>query len=109
MRPQALRGGRVARPSASNDPHDGTHAGTCDWQVLCLCEVANFPMLRRHLGRARADLLTSDVASQINALFPDMRLAPIGRSLIEIAFERATPEEAAADIDAVRKLFLRPT
>lgn len=108
MRPQALRGARAARRSASNDPNDGTHAGNRDWQVLCLCEVANFPMLRRFLGRARADLLTSDVASRIHELFPDMRLAPIGRSLIEIGFERATPEEAAADIDTVRKLFLRP-
>lgn len=108
LRPSALGGVRATRPPASNDPHDGSHDGTCEWQVLCLCEVANFPMLRRHLGRARADLLTSEVASRINALFADMRLAPIGRSLIEIAFERATPEEAAADIDALRKLFLRP-
>src|SRR4051812_29372782 len=24
------------------------------WQFLCLAEIANFPALRRHLGRARA-------------------------------------------------------
>ncbi|HEX8303025.1 GGDEF domain-containing phosphodiesterase [Sphingomonas sp.] len=77
------------------------------WRILCVCEIANFVSLRRHLGRARADSLILDVAARITALCPDIRLAPVGRALIELAFERDTPEAAAADVDRLRKAFHR--
>jgi diguanylate cyclase len=77
------------------------------WRILCLVEIANFAMLRRHLGRPRADKLALDVARRINALCPDLRIATVGRSIVELAFERDTPEAAAADIDRLRKSFLR--
>ena len=77
------------------------------WRLLCLCEVSNFATLRRHLGRARADKLVLDVAARVSELCPDVRIAAVGRSIVEIAFERDTPEAAAADIDRLRKAFLR--
>jgi len=78
------------------------------WRILCLCEIANFATLRRHLGRPRADALVRDVAERITDIIPDLRVSAAGRALVEIAFERDKPESAAADIDRLRKAFLRP-
>jgi EAL domain-containing protein (putative c-di-GMP-specific phosphodiesterase class I)/GGDEF domain-containing protein len=77
------------------------------WRVLSLCEIGNFVSLRRHLGRARADSLLLDVAARLTALCPDARITPVGRALVEIGFERDTPEAAASDIDRLRKAFQR--
>ncbi len=49
--------------------------------------IANFSLLRRHIGRARADQLTEDLAPTIRALVPDARVATTARDLLEIAFE----------------------
>ncbi|MCW3845633.1 GGDEF domain-containing phosphodiesterase [Sphingomonas sp. LB-2] len=78
------------------------------WRILCLCEIGNFATLRRHLGRPRADKLVLDVAARITDLCSDVRISAAARSVVEIAFERDTPEHAAADIDRLRKAFLRP-
>ncbi|MEI9928958.1 MAG: hypothetical protein WDN44_16360 [Sphingomonas sp.] len=40
-------------------------------------------------------------------LCPDVRIVAAGRAIVEIAFERDTPEAGAAEIDRVRKAFLR--
>lgn len=77
------------------------------WRILCLCEIANFASLRRHLGRPRADALGLDVAQRITELCPDMRITAAGRAMVEVAFERDTPEAAAAEIDRLRKAFQR--
>lgn len=77
------------------------------WRILCLCEVSNFVSLRRHIGRARADSLLLDIANRIASLCPDVRITLVGRALVEIAFERTTPEAAAEDIDRLRKAFKR--
>jgi EAL domain-containing protein (putative c-di-GMP-specific phosphodiesterase class I)/GGDEF domain-containing protein len=78
------------------------------WRILCQCEIANFATLRRHLGRPRADALVLDIAGRITDLCPDVRIVTAGRALVEIAFECETPEVAAAEIDRLRKAFLRP-
>jgi EAL domain-containing protein (putative c-di-GMP-specific phosphodiesterase class I)/GGDEF domain-containing protein len=78
------------------------------WRVLCLCEIANFTTLRRHLGRQRADRLVLDVATRVTELCPDVRVSSAGRAQIEFAFERDAPEHAAEDIDRIRQSFLRP-
>lgn len=77
------------------------------WRIQCLCEIFNFVSLRRHLGRARADSLIHDVADRIASLCPDARITLAGRALVEITFERDTPEAAAADIERLRKAFQR--
>jgi len=84
----------------------GRNANRC-WSILCVCEISNFPSLRRHLGRPRADALVLDVAQQVNLLFPDMRITVVGRTQVELSFERDTPEAAAADIDELCKTFGR--
>jgi EAL domain-containing protein (putative c-di-GMP-specific phosphodiesterase class I)/GGDEF domain-containing protein len=99
-----IRPGSRTRTGGSRN---GQGADERYWRILCLCEIANFAMLRRHLGRARADQLVLDVGRRINSLFPDMRISTAGRSLVELSFERDTPEAAATDIDRVHKAFLR--
>ncbi|MBO9712669.1 GGDEF domain-containing phosphodiesterase [Sphingomonas sp.] len=94
-------------PTARAERGNGAGGNGRYWRILCLCEIGNFAMLRRHLGRPRADQLVLDAAARINGICPDMRIAPSGRALIEISFERETTELAAADIDRLRKAFLR--
>jgi len=89
---------------ASNDRHiEGRY-----WSILGLCEIANFASLRRHLGRARADSLVLDVAQRLSEIVPDVRIAAASRAIIEIMFERESPEAAADDIERISKAFLRP-
>lgn len=102
--PLSLRSGRRGRARSRAD--DPRVEGRC-WRLLCLCEISNFITLRRHLGRPRADSLIADVARRITDLFPDVRVMPASHAILEIAFERETPEAAAADIDRIRKSFTR--
>ncbi|RYD51576.1 MAG: GGDEF domain-containing protein [Sphingomonadales bacterium] len=88
-------------------PSNDRKGDTGYWRILSLCEIANFVSLRRHLGRARADSLILDLADRITALCPDARIVPVGRAMIEIAFERGSPEIAASDIDRFRTAFQR--
>jgi diguanylate cyclase len=78
------------------------------WRILSQCEIVNFATLRRHLGRPRADALVLDVAARIAELLPDVRILTAGRALIEIGFERESPEAGVADIDRLRKVLARP-
>ncbi|WP_077228615.1 GGDEF domain-containing phosphodiesterase [Sphingomonas hengshuiensis] len=78
------------------------------WRILVLCEISNFATLRRHLGRPRADSLGVDVADRILSLCEGTRIVSAGRALVEIAFERENPLVAAAEVDRLRKTFLRP-
>lgn len=96
------------RPAIGRGARGGRRVDGRFWRILCLCEITNFATLRRHLGRPRADKLVLDVAARVTELFPDARIASASRSIVEISFERETPEAAAADIDRLRKAFLRP-
>jgi len=82
--------------------------GTEHWRILSQCEILNFATLRRHLGRPRADALVLDVGARIASLLPDVRILTAGRALIEVAFERESPEAGAADIDRLRKALALP-
>jgi len=57
------------------------------WQFLILAEIENFGVLRRHLGRPRADTMIVDVAARIGTVLSDARIVIAGRDMIEIAFE----------------------
>ncbi|MEI9852589.1 MAG: bifunctional diguanylate cyclase/phosphodiesterase [Sphingomonas sp.] len=108
MRPPRSVATRGAARPRSTGKFGGQRGDRRYWHILCLCEIVNFASLRRHLGRARADQLVLDVAARITTLCPDMRITSAGRWLVEVAFERDTPEHAAADIDRLRKAFHRP-
>lgn len=78
------------------------------WRILCLCEIANFATLRRHLGRPRADALGMEVADSILSRCNGARIVTVGRAIVEIAFERESHDAAAADLERLRSLFLEP-
>lgn len=82
--------------------------GAAAWQLLLLAEIVNFAALRRSLGRSRAEYLAEDVASIVARQFPDARVIPVGRSMLEIAFEGALPTEADAAVRRLRECFAEP-
>ncbi len=71
------------------------------WQFLVLAEIENFLVLRRHLGRPRADLLILDVSARLAALLPDARTVVAGRHLVEVAFE----SDARLSLDITLKII----
>ncbi|WP_380786326.1 EAL domain-containing protein [Sphingomonas sp. R86521] len=76
----------VAVPPATVRSIGGRPVVQLGWQFLVLVEVADFAVLRRHLGRPRADLLIGDVSERIATLLPNARTMVAGRHLVEVAF-----------------------
>ncbi|UZK71146.1 EAL domain-containing protein [Sphingomonas sp. S1-29] len=87
---------------------DGGALGSPGWRLFILADVTNFGALRRTLGRWRAGRLIDDVAAIAAAAWPGARLAPVSRSMLEIAFEGRTPTDADAAIAALRRCFDQP-
>ena len=73
------------------------------WRFLVLAEIGNFAVLRRHVGCARADLLTGDLIARLNADVPWVRIAAAGRSGVEVAFEGDEAADLDRTIDALRQ------
>lgn len=88
-------------------------SNTCDktvaglWRTLSLCEIVNFPSLRRHLGRPRADALVRDLAEHMARLEPDVRFGPAGRALLELSFEAESADSATTTIERLSRIFSR--
>ena len=77
-------------------------------QFHLLVEIANFAPLRRHLGRARADLLAQDVARRIEAVLPSADVAVAARSLVGCWFYGAEPRDLDRAMHLVRADFATP-
>ena len=93
----------VIEPLASNGE---LHAPVVKlWRFLCLAEIANFAPLRRHLGAPRADCLVLDVADHLARVLPQARLAVVGRSVVEFAFEGEVVDDLDMALKAVQSLF----
>lgn len=92
----------------SNVTDGGVPLAILPWRFLALADIVNFMPLRRHLGAPRADCLVLDVADRIAEHLPAARLAVVGRTTIEIAFEGETPSGLADALDVVRDRFSRP-
>jgi EAL domain-containing protein (putative c-di-GMP-specific phosphodiesterase class I) len=84
----AAEGTRDASDAARGSPVPGARLA---WRFHALGEVGNFHALRRHLGRARADLLIHDVIDRLEGILPAVRLNVIGRTQVEMAWEGADP------------------
>lgn len=97
----AMPGGSPAGHAA----HAATRSVIAPWRVLCLCEVGNFPSLRRHLGRSRSDMLVAELGERAARIYPDMDARVTGCSMIELEFVSETPENAVARIDRLRAAF----
>lgn len=77
------------------------------WRALCFCEISNFQSLRRHLGKRRADLLAADLADRMVASLAEARATAIARNQIELQLDRPSAAAAAAEIERLRRDFLR--
>ncbi len=78
------------------------------WCFMVLAEITNFAALRRHLGCARADLLTADVVSRIAAALPDARLSAASRSVVELTMECAEASYLDRVLERLRQLCDAP-
>ena len=70
---------------------------------LLLVEVGNFAVLRRRLGRARANALVGDIAKVATRLLPHARVSVASHELVEmhlIGEARAVLESAMAQLEA---------
>ena len=54
------------------------------WECLLLVEIGNYPVLRRRLGRARAECLIHDVADAIAGLIKGAAPRRVSQQLVEI-------------------------
>lgn len=75
------------------------------WRFLCLAEIANFGPLRRHLGAPRADCLVMDVADRVSEHLPQARLAVVGRTMVEFAFDGEKFGDLEDVLDRLRIVF----
>jgi EAL domain-containing protein (putative c-di-GMP-specific phosphodiesterase class I)/GGDEF domain-containing protein len=84
------------------------YASHTSWRFLMLAEIANFPVLRRHLGKPRADRLIVDVTARIVEALPGARIMVAGRETVEIAFESEARLVLDLAIAAVETAFEGP-
>lgn len=78
------------------------------WRFVVLASVANFGLLRRHLGLSLADSLADRLVGHMAKLVPEALVTATGRDLIELIFfgdERAALDDRIAAIEA---FFARP-
>lgn len=85
-----------------------TSNGLQRWRLFLLADILNFGVLRRVLGRHRADRLMNDVALIVAAALPAARLSTVGRAMLEIAFEGGSPADADTAIVKLRECFNAP-
>lgn len=75
------------------------------WHFVCLADIANFGPLRRHLGALRADCLVMDVADRISEHLPQARLAVVGRTMVEFAFDGEKFTDLEEALERLRIVF----
>ena len=78
------------------------------WRFLILVEIANYAMLRRHVGARRAETLAMDFGERLAASAPSVDARAAGRDLIELeltASSRGALDELLADFET---LFAEP-
>lgn len=78
------------------------------WRFLVLAEITNFAAVRRHVGCARASLLTEDLSARLSVELPDLRVSPAGRSAVEIAMEGNEASDLDRTIDLLRQICAVP-
>lgn len=78
------------------------------WRCAVAIEIANFAMLRRHLGTARARALATDVAAQIQRLVPTATVLPAGYQTIELRFVSPDPNGLNVVLATIATAFEQP-
>lgn len=86
-------------------------AARCDaarWRFLVMIELANYAMLRRHVGARRAETLSADIVAVLTELEPGAAARVAGRDRIELevaAASRTALDDLLADFAT---LFAEP-
>ncbi|PAX06679.1 EAL domain-containing protein [Sphingomonas lenta] len=100
--------GNAGEASGGSHPRTGSAARAPRWRFLILGRIANFDLLRRHLGRARADILAGDLSRIINRALPQARSGVSASDLIEIAFEDYNRQSLYRAATTIEHLLNRP-
>jgi EAL domain-containing protein (putative c-di-GMP-specific phosphodiesterase class I) len=79
---QQSESGAIGASDLSRVPSTG--ADRCE--VVAIARIANFAILRRHLGLARANRLADDVAICMGELIPGATIAAVARDRIDLTF-----------------------
>ena len=98
----------MTEPRLSSLP-DATRSAHCDrWRFLVLMEIANYAMLRRHVGARRAETLAIEIVAALSAVAPTADARAAGRNLIELEITANT--RAALDdlLQQLEILFATP-
>ncbi len=83
-------------------------AGHANWRFVILAELANFAVLRRHVGRARAALLINDVASRIGEVLAPAHLTTVGHHVVEVELIGDSLDDASAALERLVHAFEMP-
>lgn len=77
------------------------------WRILSLARVANYALLRRHLGRASVEHLVVELAMRIRTLLPESRVTSVSQGVIEFALERGPRESVDSSLARLSESFSR--
>jgi diguanylate cyclase len=78
------------------------------WRFVALARIANFPLLRRYLGSARADELAGECAALLGQVLAEARPRPVARDTVEFAFEGDRREALEDALRRLDRVFAQP-
>jgi len=78
------------------------------WRFLVMIEIANYAMLRRHVGARRAETLTMDIVAFLADFAPRAVARVAGRNLIELEIVASSREALKELLDEFEVLFGEP-
>ncbi len=73
-------------PAAADAPYSAAEGPAAAREVFAIVRIANFAILRRHLGLGRANRLAADVAARIDELVPQASVTIVARDRIDLGF-----------------------
>ena len=88
--------------------NDGIGEPPICWRFVLLGEVANFALLRRHLGRSRVQIMMDGIAALLGAMVPGATIRRESGSVFEIGFERPRRAEVEVAVQHIRSAFQHP-
>jgi EAL domain-containing protein (putative c-di-GMP-specific phosphodiesterase class I)/GGDEF domain-containing protein len=89
------------------EPSAGTFC-TETLRILLLAEMANFSVLRRHLGVARAETVAAEMIGRCQTVLPQARGRALSDRLVAIEFEAAGLDAAETAASRLQQVFTEP-
>lgn len=77
-------------------------------RILLLAEIANFTLLRRHLGVTRSETIVAELVDRCAQILPGARRRSSSDRLVTIEFEAASLEDAEAAAVRLQQGFAEP-